>query len=392
MITPPVSVVMPVHNALPYLDEAIRSIISQTLCNFEFVILDDGSTDGSDAVLRAWSERDTRIWLVKSAGRLGPAASSNKVVAQARAPLIARVDADDISHPDRLRRQVEVLTSNPDAALVATLHETIDSNGTRVRHADRARLFRKSSFAPFCHGSIMFRQAAFDAAGGYGKGDYWEDIDFYLRMSTTGRILVIPEPLYAHRLSSTSTRLTSSREAVIDAYADMYRRLGLSPHKGTPRGKARGLAEKIPPPAFALLGSPEVWAGRSPHLLGTLIKRGRLSPNLESACALAWTAWAQISPRSLRLLLRANLGVRNALFGRNAVGLPWLGWDPGSTHCPAPVGVDPVGSNRHYSEPAGAQSPNDAPPCAEMLALAAVSPEIVDVDDDTRDIVKGDMG
>src|SRR5712692_2248266 len=96
---PLISVVMPVHNALPFLDESIGSILQQTLSDFEFVILDDASTDGSVELLREWSLRDKRILLHESRRRLGVSGSSNAVVSKAGAPIVARMDADDISHP-----------------------------------------------------------------------------------------------------------------------------------------------------------------------------------------------------------------------------------------------------------------------------------------------------
>ena len=100
------SVVMPVHNALPHLDAAVRSILEQTHRDFEFVILDDASTDGSTERLKEWSAKDPRICLHLGKKNMGPAASSNFVVREAKGGLIARMDADDISHPDRLRRQL----------------------------------------------------------------------------------------------------------------------------------------------------------------------------------------------------------------------------------------------------------------------------------------------
>src|SRR4051812_33559566 len=101
-----VSVVMPVHNALPYLDAAVESILSQTFDAFEFVILDDASTDGSTDRLRQWVSRDARIRLLEEKHNLGPALSSQRVASAATAPLVARMDADDISHPARLKEQM----------------------------------------------------------------------------------------------------------------------------------------------------------------------------------------------------------------------------------------------------------------------------------------------
>src|SRR5262245_49086257 len=114
--SPLISVVMPVHNALPFLEASINSILNQTLSDFEFVIFDDASTDGSNQALKELSRRDPRIRFHESEQQLGLAASSNAVVAFARAPLVARMDADDIAHPDRLRRQWIILKDHPEVA------------------------------------------------------------------------------------------------------------------------------------------------------------------------------------------------------------------------------------------------------------------------------------
>src|SRR5690242_17061177 len=111
---PLISVVMPVYNALPFLDASINSILTQTFNDFEFVIFDDASTDGSSERLREWAARDGRIRLHESKQQLGLSGSSNAVVAQARASLIARMDADDIAHPDRLKRQLAIIESDSD--------------------------------------------------------------------------------------------------------------------------------------------------------------------------------------------------------------------------------------------------------------------------------------
>ena len=109
---------MPVHNAIPYLDEAITSILSQSFGDFEFVVLDDGSTDGSLDRLRYWAERDRRIRLIRGRTRSGPVESSNRVVRESRAALVARMDADDRAHPDRLKLQIEAFAEHPDAVLM----------------------------------------------------------------------------------------------------------------------------------------------------------------------------------------------------------------------------------------------------------------------------------
>src|SRR6476646_984761 len=93
--SPKVSVLMPVHNALPHLDAAVESILGQTFGDFTFIILDDASTDGSTERLREWAERDSRIRLIKEPLNLGPALSSERIAREATTPIVARSDADD---------------------------------------------------------------------------------------------------------------------------------------------------------------------------------------------------------------------------------------------------------------------------------------------------------
>src|SRR5204863_1400712 len=138
--TPQVSVVMPVHNALPYLDAAVESILGQSFEDFEFVILDDASTDGSTEQLREWASKDSRIRLIEVSSNLGPAASSDRVARAARASIVARMDADDISYPERLADQLAVLQRHPDVGVVGGLYDIIDAAGRIIRGPELSRL------------------------------------------------------------------------------------------------------------------------------------------------------------------------------------------------------------------------------------------------------------
>jgi glycosyltransferase involved in cell wall biosynthesis len=306
---PRLSVVMPVRDLELYVGAAIESIVTQTYREFEFLIRDDGSTDDTRAVLREWAERDRRIRLFESDTSLGPAESSNFIVAQAAGELVARMDGDDIAHPDRLRRQIAALDTHPDACLVGSLFEGIDEQGRHVRPRDRSRLVEASPFAPFPHGSIMFRREAFDAVGGYrADADFWEDLDLYRRMATVGDLLVLPAALYKHRSSPLSTRLTSSRAAVEHSIDRMYRRV-------TGQAARRG-GGRLVPDVFVSLGSTMLWAGRRPGAFLPLLRRGEIRLDRHSMAILGWALWADLSPRSLRLLLRLATERRDRRLGR----------------------------------------------------------------------------
>ena len=322
----PLSVVMPVRNARPFLDSSIESIVGQTFRAFEFVILDDASDDGSTEKLREWAERDPRIRLFRSDERLGPVASSQQVVDYSRAPVIARMDADDISHPERLERQLDLLTRIPEAGMVAALHDVIGRDSRMLRPADAARLLRPDHFAPFAHGSIMFRRSVFNAAGGYSTGkDFWEDIDLFRRMAAQSKVIVIPQILYRHRISSASTRQTSDWETVAASYGRLFASLASASKK-----RPETPAQRIAPYAFVLMESPVLWAGGRPKVLGRLLNRGALGPDKASLLVILWAAWAQASPASLRWVLGRRLALGNHRARRRLADKPWVEWAPPS--------------------------------------------------------------
>lgn len=312
---PSVSVVMPVNNALPYLDAAVESILAQSYPDFEFVILDDASTDGSTDRLREWAAKDSRIRLLEEKRNLGPALSSDRVARAATAAIVARMDADDISHPERLRDQLEVLQHNSDVGLVASLCDIIDSDGRLVRNPEAWRLTRATVFVPFPHGAIMYRRDLFEKVGGYRRQcEYWEDQDFVTRMAAASKVSVIPRALYRVRQSTTSTRVTSDQERLEQAVDLMYRSLarlkqGQSYDDLLDADSDKGT--KLDPWVFVSLGSVMLWSGGKPRLFRRLLRNGKLSFDFRTLSAAVWTAWASFSPSSLRLFLLLLLKARN---------------------------------------------------------------------------------
>lgn len=317
---PSLSVVMPVHNALPHLDQAVQSILDQTFSDFEFVIFDDASTDGSAERLDEWARRDLRIRVYKGQRNLGPAASSNRVVEYASAPLIARMDADDISMPDRLERQLRVLRERSDVGLVGTLCEVIDSRGRHLRGPELWRLARTSWSAPFPHGSIMFRRELFDAVGGYrDECEFWEDLDFVLRASAMTNIVVIAAPLYCYRQSDTSTRIASDQDRVERAVDLRYRAIERvrdgRDYEDLLHSRSTRQGDRVDPRVFVALGSLALWSNSRPKLVRRLLRRGRLSFDGPTFTAIVWTLWARVSPSSLRATMHMLSRLRNARAG-----------------------------------------------------------------------------
>lgn len=318
MAEPLLSVVMPVHNACPYISASIQSILEQTFSDFELVILDDASTDGSADVIRDWARKDKRIRFVQGKERLGLRCSSNQVVSHARAPIVARMDGDDVSLPERLMRQWEVLQSNGDAVLVGTLAAGIDATGRLVRPRDRWRLLRRSGFAPFPHGSIMFRRRAFDEIGGYPPGDVWEDQGLFLRFSEKGRLLVIPDVLYHYRYHMNSSSLTLPVEEVEKISKAHVREVAaarvISKDRDAEMSRvAVSSSRKATLQVLYASGASRLWAGQSPAVLKEVLTRKALGPDFASLQMLIWSAWGEISPQTLRISLRLFIQFRDLL-------------------------------------------------------------------------------
>lgn len=281
---PLLSVVMPVRNVEVFVGASIQSILEQTFEDFELVILDDASTDNTAEIVRDWARQDDRIKFFQSPNKLGLSGSSNAVVSHARAPIIARMDGDDISLPDRLRRQWEILETSDDVVLVGTLSSGMNAEGSPVRPRDRWRLLRHSPFAPFPHGSVMFRRKAFADVGGYCASHiYKEDQDLYSRMATKGKILVIPDVLYLYRYHVNCSSLIDVDDV------------------STP------LKEQINLQELYARGALRLWSGDSPSVLRQIPLR--LQPN--TARILIWALWGELNPSTLRLGLRWFIRTRD---------------------------------------------------------------------------------
>ncbi|HYD13965.1 MAG TPA: glycosyltransferase family A protein [Allosphingosinicella sp.] len=327
---PPVSVVMPVRNAAPYLDESIASILGQSFTDFEFVIRDDGSTDGSQDIVRRWASRDRRIRAFEG-DRLGLVEIANWVVHEARAPIVARMDADDIAHPGRLARQVGLLDRAETVVLAGSLYETIDSRGARILPVARWRLGRKSCYVPFPHASATFRKQAFLDVGGYRPDCiYWEDLDLFLRMGERGRIAVVAEPLLAYRISGAGVRRVSQAIAFERAIEKSLRclalyRAGRSYDHLLP---GAGVPAKVDPYVFVARGSASLWDKAPVRELEGLRKRAALGFNWVSLQCLVWAVWARVHPPSLRALLRGMHRWRNASASHVEAGRVYE-WRPG---------------------------------------------------------------
>jgi len=237
---PTVSVLMPVYNAERYLSEAVESILGQTFADFEFLIVDDGSTDRSRAILERYAARDPRIRLT-SRPNTGYAAALNELLGLARGELVARMDADDVALPERLARQVDYLGAHPDVVGVGTAVHFIDAAGRflRDRHPGMDHeAIQERALAGDCalnHPSVMMRRAALEAVGGYHV-EFMpaEDLDLWLRLGEVGRLTNLPNVLMKYRqheasFSEQHQRLQLERSAA--AVLEACRRRGIPPRE-----------------------------------------------------------------------------------------------------------------------------------------------------------------
>jgi glycosyltransferase involved in cell wall biosynthesis len=213
---PLISVIMPVYNAAPFLEEAIRSISRQTERNWEFIIVDDGSTDETGVILERALKADDRIRIVINDQNIGLTRSLNRALDLASGEFIARQDGDDASLPERFKKQIACLRENPKVAAVGCAFEVMDVDGTELSVSrppeDREvirRLLKKRN--PLAHGSLMFRKAALDSCGRYNEFFRTaQDFDLLRRLAMTNDIVSLPEVLYRLRLAPASVSLAQN--------------------------------------------------------------------------------------------------------------------------------------------------------------------------------------
>jgi glycosyltransferase involved in cell wall biosynthesis len=209
---PAISVIMTVFNAGAYLRDAVDSILSQTLRDLEFIIVNDGSTDDTENIIRSFS--DPRIIYMANPVNIGQTSSLNKAISISKGEYIARMDADDISFPGRLAEQFEYHEKNPSVAVVGTWHQEIDKRGRLIRKCFfpefptvKARLTfsRLAGWASVSHPTVMMRRAVFDEIGYYDpEYSICQDYDLWLRIVRKYPIENIPKVLFGYRVHGSS--------------------------------------------------------------------------------------------------------------------------------------------------------------------------------------------
>jgi glycosyltransferase involved in cell wall biosynthesis len=229
---PRLSVLLPVLNGERFLDEAIASIVAQDFAEFEFIVIDDGSTDATPAILERWAARDSRIVILRSERNLGISASLNKGLDVARGAYIARQDADDISEPGRFRAQVEVLDAQSDVVLVSTNYHVIDRAGnilqtTQLDHPPALIEFLLLfSNALGGHSQVMFRRDAIRELGAYSTEFLCsQDYELWTRVVRRGRIVVLPQTGMRYRVHDSRITVRESDRQIEESWGITRRML-----------------------------------------------------------------------------------------------------------------------------------------------------------------------
>jgi len=225
---PKVTVLMSVYNSEIWLSQSIESVLNQTFRDFEFLIVNDGSTDDSLTVINRYAKKDPRIRVVNKQNS-GLADSLNYGIKYARGEWIARIDADDLSMPQRLEKQMVAASSEKDVALIGSGIKLIDENGVHLKTflypSDHNSLQKNlnSAKAFFAHSSAFYKASVVRRVGGYrGRIYRAEDHDLWLRLSEIGRVICVSEALVHIRQHKDQISHDQNGERqIIDSYVAM---------------------------------------------------------------------------------------------------------------------------------------------------------------------------
>ncbi|MEJ5989475.1 glycosyltransferase [Ramlibacter sp. PS3R-8] len=266
---PRVAVLVAVYNGLPYVQEAIQSILDQTFRDFELIVVDDASTDETPSALERFRRLDPRVRVLRMAANGGPVLAANHGLAEVRAPLVARLDADDVCRPDRLALQVAAFDRQPELVLLGSAFDYIDATGRVVGEghppledaALQATLMDSGN--PFCHPSVLMRTEALRSLGGYRQvlNPYGLDYDLCLRMAELGKVGNLPQRLIGYRIHPGQITVTKMQPQLRSA--QLYRALARQRRSGRPEDLPLAHADPAESPArlrAALAAGSVFWA------------------------------------------------------------------------------------------------------------------------------------
>lgn len=212
---PLVSVVMPAYNAAEYVEQAVESILNQTYKRFEFIIIDDASTDSTFNILKDVRAKDKRIILIQNQENLGVTKSLNKGLELARGKYIIRMDADDWSYPERFELQMELMEKNPKVVVCGSYVEICDSKlktkYVRKYHSNdtniRKHIFR---YSPFAHPATIWKAEVLKKERYNEIINVSQDYELYFRVGKIGKFMNLNKPLLKLRLHKQSISTTMS--------------------------------------------------------------------------------------------------------------------------------------------------------------------------------------
>jgi glycosyltransferase involved in cell wall biosynthesis len=256
---PRVSVLLAVYNGERYLRAAVDSVLGQTFADFELIAIDDGSSDATPAILRGYAAADARVRVVSRPNR-GLTNTLNEGLDLARAPYLARMDADDLCLPERFAKQVAWLDEHPDCVLVGSRVLAVDPDGLPIREMAMETTHEQIDHAhlnrgwPVVHPAVMMRLDAVRRAGGYrDQYNTLEDTDLFLRLAEVGRLANLPDVLLHYRQhfgSVTHTKAARQHELRQALYDEAHAR----------RGQALDARLPPPPPPLPRASQHHDWA------------------------------------------------------------------------------------------------------------------------------------
>lgn len=247
---PLVSVIMPVYNGEKYISESIESILHQTYKNFEFIIIDDGSTDSTSVLLSDYQKKDPRIKVKRFEKNQGLTICLNIGIKLARGEYIARMDADDISLPSRFEKQVEFLEKHPHVAVLGTSFSLIDQNGSTLRKyffSNNHNILKWNLlfFNPICHPSVVFRASTIREIGGYSSDLMRaQDYDLWWRVCRIAELSNLQEQYLIMRQHA--MRVTNQHQEDQNAHIAIIgqRHLSITLNRELPYNIIRSIREK----------------------------------------------------------------------------------------------------------------------------------------------------
>jgi len=226
---PLVSVVMPAYNSEKYIGESIESILNQTYKNFEFIIINDASTDKTLKIIKEYAKKDKRIKIIENKKNLGNYGARNVGIFNSKGEFVAQQDADDISMRDRLKKQLKIFEKNPEVGVVGAFVELFNEKTKKIisirKYSTKDKELRKNIFyfSPIAQGVSMLRKEVFIKTGGYnGRYKVSEDLDLWFRVGTYYKFSNVPEILLKYRIHEES--ITNKKRKLVEKNANRIRR------------------------------------------------------------------------------------------------------------------------------------------------------------------------